>query len=267
VSEEEKMELSKAQIDEFETNGFLFIKSLLSAAEMEVLSRAVNDITRTDRRELIREKDGVTPRSIFNMHAYNEAFARLVRHPNIVNPVAQLLDGPIYVFQLVLNYKRAFTGDAWPWHQDYPTYHFDDGMPQPRLVNVLIFMDEVNEFNGPLMLVPGSHLQNYPLPNIDNSRTSYPARWLPEKYFAEFAQEHGLVAPKGPPGSIIFAHTNIVHGSSPNMSPYNRSMMSLTINRLDNVPTKPSRRPDFIVPSDRTSLRATTADCLTSLAQ
>lgn len=261
------MELSKAHISEFETNGFLFFPSLLTAAEMGVLSRSVDEITLTDRRELIREKDGVTPRSIFNMHAYNEAFERLVHHPNIVSPVGQLLGGPMYIFQLVLNFKRSFTGDAWPWHQDYPTYHFDDGMPKPHLVNVLIFMDEVNEFNGPLMLVPGSHLQDYPLPDIDTSRTSYPARWLPEKNFAEFAGERGLAAPKGPPGSIIFAHTNIVHGSAANMSPYNRSMMSLTINALDNVPTKPSRRPDFIVPFDRTPLQATTGDCLTSLLQ
>ncbi len=261
------MELTKAQIEEYGRNGFLFFPGLLSAVEMSVLSRAVEEIAKVDRRELVREKDGATPRSIFNMHAYNEAFSRLVRHPDIVPPVTQLLGGPCYVFQLVLNFKRAFTGDAWPWHQDYPTYHFDDGMPKPRLVNVLIFMDEVNEFNGPLMLVPSSHLEDYPLPNIDTTKTSYPARWLPEKHFAQLARERGLVAPKGPPGSVIFAHTNIVHGSGANISPYNRSMMSLTINALDNVPTKPSRRPDFIVPSDRTPLKATTADCLTSLAQ
>jgi len=30
-------------------------------------------------------------------------------------------------------------------------------MPEARAMNVAIFLDEVNEFNGPLMLIPGSH--------------------------------------------------------------------------------------------------------------
>jgi len=30
----------------------------------------------------------------------------------------------------------------------------DDDMPGPRAMNVAIFLDEVNEFNGPLMFIP-----------------------------------------------------------------------------------------------------------------
>ena len=55
---------------------------------------------------------GLTPSGTLCCDA---AFSRLVSHPNIVDPVTQLLGGPSYVFQLVLNFKRAFTGDAWPW--------------------------------------------------------------------------------------------------------------------------------------------------------
>ena len=33
----------------------------------------------------------------------------------------------------------------------------EDGIPTPRMANAVIFLDEVNEFNGPLMLIPGSH--------------------------------------------------------------------------------------------------------------
>jgi ectoine hydroxylase len=265
-SEEKIMELTAGQIGDYERDGFLFLKSLFSTAEMSILQRETAKILASDRREIVREKDGATPRSVFNMHAYNDAFAKLVHHPKIVDPITQLLRGPIYVFQIVLNFKQAFGGDAWPWHQDYPTYHFDDGMPRPRVVNALIFMDEVNNFNGPLMLIPGSHRIDFPLPAVDTTKTSYPARWLPEKYLASAALENGIVAPSGPPGSVIFAHTNIVHGSAPNMSPWNRSMISLTVNALDNVPVKPSRRPDFIVPADRTPLQALSEDCLLAMA-
>ncbi|WP_430641250.1 phytanoyl-CoA dioxygenase family protein, partial [Bradyrhizobium brasilense] len=42
----------------------------------------------------------------------------------------------------------------WQWHQDYGTWKRDDGMPEPRAMNIAIFLDEVMPINGPLMLVP-----------------------------------------------------------------------------------------------------------------
>jgi len=258
------MKLSQSQIDEYEGNGFLFFPSLLTQPEMALISSELATIASKPRREIVYEKDGKTLRSIFNMHTYNEAFARLVRHPKIIEPVRQLLNEPIYLFQIILNFKAAFGGDDWPWHQDYPTYHFDDGMPEPKLVNTLIFVDEVNEFNGPLMLIPGSHKCDLPLPDINTTMTSYPARWLPPKTFERIARENGIVAPKGPPGSIIFAHTNIIHGSVKNMSPWGRSLISLTLNSVKNA-TRGSRRPDYIVPNDRTPLEPLGEHCLDEL--
>jgi ectoine hydroxylase len=259
------MKLKQAQIDEYNDRGFLFFPSLLSKEEMGVLSRELDQIVAKPRREIVYEKDGKTLRSVFNMQTYNEAYRRLVRHPKIVDPVSQLLGSPIYVFQLILNFKAAFTGDDWPWHQDYPTYHFDDGLPQPRIVNALIFVDEVNEFNGPLMLVPGSHKLNFPLPDINTNQTSYPGRWLPVEHVEEIARRNGIVAPKGPAGSVIFAHTNIAHGSLKNMSPWRRAIISLTLNAVDNATTV-SRRPDYVVPRERTPLESMQENCLQALA-
>lgn len=259
------MQLMEQRIDEYNENGFLFFPSLLTMGEVDVLKRELDKILAHPRREIVYEKDGRTLRSIFNMQAYNEAFAHLVRHPKIVRPVQQLVGGPIYVFQLILNFKAPFGGDDWPWHQDFPTYHFDDGMPEPRVVNTLIFMDEITEFNAPLMLIPGSHKLNFPLPDINTTQTSYPARWLPVQHVERIARENGIVAPKGPPGSVIFAHTNIIHGSVKNMSPWGRALISLTLNSVENA-TKKTRRPDYVVPHDRTPLEALADNCLHALA-
>ena len=59
--------------------------------------------------------------------------------------------------QFKINGKMAFEGDVWQWHQDYGTWKNDDLMPTERAMNVAIFLDDVNEFNGPLMFIPGSH--------------------------------------------------------------------------------------------------------------
>ena len=115
--------------------------------------------------------------------------------------------------------KRPFHGTVWRWHQDFPTYFHDDKMPEPRLVNALVFIDEVREFNGPLMIVPASHKAPAYETAVDDTTTSYPLRAADDSVVAGLAAERGIEAPKGGPGSVIFAHTNIVHGSGPNMSP------------------------------------------------
>lgn len=259
------MRLTPNDIQEYRERGFLFFPSLLTAAEMAVLARALEGIVERKRPEIVTEKDGATLRSVFNMQAYDEAFSRLVRHPKILGPISDLLGEPAYVFQMVLNFKAEFAGDEWPWHQDYPTYHFDDGMPTPRVVNTLIFVEEVNEFNAPLMLIPGSHTLEFPLPEVNTTQTSYPARWLPVGHVGPVARERGIVAPKGPAGSVIFAHTNIIHGSGRNYSPWRRALISLTINAVSNA-TQTSHRPPHIVPPDRTPLDPLGEECLLALA-
>ena len=72
----------------------------------------------------------------------------------MVEPVEQLFGEKIYMHQFKINGKAAFDGDVWQWHQDYGTWKTDDDMPEARAMNVAIFLDEVNEFNGPLMFIP-----------------------------------------------------------------------------------------------------------------
>ena len=259
------MRLDQAQLDEYGEHGFLFFPSLLSPTEMEVLTRALEFVIARPRREIVFERDGKTVRSVFNMQAYDKTYASLVRHPKLLGPVSQILGNAAYVFQLVLNLKAPFDGDEWPWHQDYPTYRHDDGMAQPAVVNTLVFVDEVTEFNAPLMLIPGSHRHDFPLPDIDRTKTSYPGRWLPTPYVEPIARAHGIIAPKGPAGSVIFAHTNIVHGSGKNYSPWRRALISLTLNSVGNEAVI-SHRPDYIVPADHTPLEMLGEDCLLELA-
>ena len=103
--------------------------------------------------ENVREKASEAVRTNFAAHMYSHPFARLARHPRMVEPVVQLFGEPVYMHQFKINGKMAFDGDVWQWHQDYGTWKADDHMPEARAMNVAIFLDDVNEFNGPLMLI------------------------------------------------------------------------------------------------------------------
>ena len=241
--------LTPEQTAAYEDDGHVFVPSLLPRERAEAALAAALPLFELDRPEVIRERDGVTVRSLMNVHRFCPVIDTLIRHPSIIVPVEQILGSPAYVFQCVLNLKRPFTGDVWQWHQDFPTYLYDDGVPEDRLVNVLLFLEEVGPLNGPLMIIPGSHRSDAHRREVDSTTTSYPIRALDNETVDALARNRGIVAPQGPPGSAIFAHTNCVHASGPNMSPWGRAMISLTLNSIENRHTG-SRRPDWVVMDD-----------------
>ena len=126
-------------------------------------------------------------------------------------------------------------------------------MPEPRAVNALVFIDEVREHNGPLMIIPGSHNAPAYKTSVDTTTTSYPLRTANSEVVAQLASARGIESPKGPPGSVIFAHPNFVHGSGPNMSPWPRTLASITFNAVDNRHGR-SRRQAWIVCDDFAAL-------------
>jgi len=245
--------LTDEQCADYHRDGFIFLPGLIPIEEISRARDELEGLSSLTRREVIMENDGVTVRSVMNPHVFSDLFARFVRHPALLGPVQQLLEREVYLFQCILNMKRPFSGDIWQWHQDYPTYLHDDEMPEPRAVNALVFFDDVVEFNGPLMIVPGSHKEPAHEAAVDEKTTSYALRAIDLSVVDRLARNRGIVAPKGRPGSVILAHTNFVHGSGPNLSPWPRTLASVTFNAIDNKHGH-SRRPDWVVCNDFTPL-------------
>ena len=87
-------------------------------------------------------------------------------------------------------------------------------------MNVAIFLDDVNEFNGPLMFIPGSHKKGVveaqarprPPPAIRCGRST--TTLIAQAGGARRRKNGGIVAPKGPAGSMILFHSCLVHAST-----------------------------------------------------
>jgi ectoine hydroxylase len=179
----------------------------------------------------------------------------------MVDPVVQLFDEEVYMHQFKINGKAAFSGDVWQWHQDYGTWMNDDLMPEARAMNVAIFLDEVNEFNGPLMFIPGSHKQGALPAGHDTSTTSYPLWTIDNDAIAKLVEKGGIVAPKGPPGSMIIFHGCLVHASTSNLSPWNRVSVYLSLCAVSNH-IRRFKRPEHIAHRDFAPIRTLPDDCL-----
>ena len=168
------MRLSKEQLEQFDRDGYLFFPSLFTPQETAVLNAAVPELYSRREAYNVRERGSDAVRTNFGAHMYSEPFARLARHPRMVEPVEDLFGEQLYMHQFKINGKMAFEGDVWQWHQDYGTWMNDDMMPTERAMNVAIFLDDVNEFNGPLMFIPGSHKKGVIDAKHDLTTTSYP---------------------------------------------------------------------------------------------
>ncbi len=255
------MKLTQQQLEQFDRDGYLFFPSHFTPEEVKKLTDEVPSLYAQDRPENIREKGKTSVRTNFAAHMYSAPFARLARHPRMIRPVEQLFDEKLYMHQFKINGKMAFDGDVWQWHQDYGTWLNDDAMPDARAMNVAIFLDEVNEFNGPLMFIPGSQKMGALEAGHDTSTTSYPLWTISNDNIRTLVDKGGIVAPKGPAGSMIMFHGCLVHASSPNLSPWNRVAVYLSLCAVSNH-IRRFKRPGYIAHRQFDAIDCLPDDCL-----
>jgi L-proline 4-hydroxylase len=259
------MALTAQHLAQFAEEGWLFLPDCFSEEEVAILCDEAEAIYASDRQEVWREKTGA-PRTAFAAHTYNTAFRLLGTHPRLIGPVEQVFGEKLYMHQYKINAKAAFEGDVWQWHQDYGTWARDDGMPEPRAMNIAVFMDEVLAINGPLMLIPRSHKHGVLAAGHDEETTSYPLWTLDQQTVTRLAHDGGIVAPIGKPGSVLMFHGNLVHGSAPNITPYPRRIVYLTLCAVSNYIRKPTR-PEWIAHRDFTPIEPVADSALLDYAR
>ena len=118
-------------------------------------------------------------------------------------------------------------------------------MKLKRPLSVSLPLTENLQFNGALMLMPGSHRtyiacvgktpenhyqqslkrQEYGVPDPDSLTT--------------LADRHGIEMPTGPAGTALFFDCNTMHGSNSNISPFPRSNVFFVFNSIENTVQDP----------------------------
>lgn len=254
------MKLTDVQLQQLDEAGFLILPDVFSAAEVEILRAQVPSLMAQECPENPREANGGAVRNLLSLHRRNEIYARLVRHPRLVHPAWQILgDTALYPQQVKINPKSGFDGAGFDWHTDFATHHKRDGVPRPLALNLHILLDDVTEFNGPLMFVPGSHKREIPLQrSVDGQKWEL---WtVPRAAVTELVTELGMVSSTGRRGTLLIFGDRLLHVSGQNLSPFPRWIFSLILNPLSNAATKDV--PEFAHERDRTPVQPLADDCL-----
>ncbi len=252
--------LSRDALLEFERDGFVVLDDLFSPGEMAACLDELGALGRDEAvrasEEAITEPDSGALRSLFAVHRTSEIFADLAEDPRLVEVAHQVLASDVYIHQSRVNLKPALHGQPFFWHSDFETWHVEDGMPRMRAVSASVALTDNTEFNGPLMLVPGSHHSFVSCVGEtpdDHYRSSLKRQEIgtpdPES-LRTLVERGGIVAPKAKAGSVVLFDCNTMHASGVNLAPYPRSNAFFVYNSVENrvgEPFGPARpRPEFL---------------------
>lgn len=270
--------ISKGQKEFYQQNGYLILPDLLSQDELEVLRNDIDKLSSEKSEHIIPEKSGAI-RTIFAAHQTSEVMRRLIRLPAILQTATALLETDAYLHQFKINCKVALDGEQWEWHQDFLYWNKEDAMPSPKVLTAAVFLDDVGDFNGPMLIVPGSHRQMVEIETHGkyaggDGAAGQAASWMPTltadlKYkidreiLSRLLKDSRIVSIKGGAGLVLFFHGNLFHASSQNLSDIDRKSIFISYNSIENkLETRENPRPEFIASRDFTILSPVSPDAL-----
>jgi ectoine hydroxylase len=239
------IELAQRDVQQYLLQGYLLVDTLLNVSETKALAAEADRIFNTESAGRVFEDDQRTVRSVNGPHFLSPLYDRLVRLPRLLERAQTLLDGAVYLHQYKINAKRGLDGELWEWHSDYWFWKVEDGMPAPDALTAAIFLDDVTLFNGPMLMAPGTHRQEItadhheqPEPGKgtgwENTTSKHLKHRLRRDYLQHVIGEAGLELATGRAGSVLFFHSNLLHSSSTNMSPWDRKMVFVSYSSVRN---------------------------------
>ncbi|MCB1740237.1 MAG: phytanoyl-CoA dioxygenase family protein [Gammaproteobacteria bacterium] len=246
------MNLTDLQLEAYRRDGFLVFPELFSADEARLLKREAERVARIDSECVVREGSDGKVKIMFRLHepdspTASPAYRAAAHCPRVLATAQRLLgDDEVYLHHLKVNMKAAIEGSAWPWHQDFGSWHLD-GIARPDMLTVMVMLDEATEMNGCLYFLPGSHRDGRTNPYFDTS-TAYKL-WAVQPDDVKAYMDAGVepVPITGPPGTVAVFDCNVLHASGHNLSARNRWQAYFCFNRVANRPQDvESPRPHYV---------------------
>jgi phytanoyl-CoA hydroxylase len=219
--------LSSSQVEQFHRDGFLKGGRMLSDEVVETLREEMGRVIRD------RDKGGKQPVlchnfsredtpvwQIVNIWEASPAYHDLIFQPTIVEEVAQLTGArTLRMWHDQIQYKPASQGGINMWHQDSPLWPIL--MPKTEQVTAWIALDDVDEENGCMSMVPGSqHWGN----KVEYLHTLKSFDGMPSEF-----EGHEVAVRRCPvgKGEVHYHHALTWHGSPANTSARPRRAIAL----------------------------------------
>jgi ectoine hydroxylase-related dioxygenase (phytanoyl-CoA dioxygenase family) len=227
------MKLTPQQIEQFGQKGYLKIAHRLITDDYLTLLRERYDALFAKKRgtsgEGLRnlavigdsEQDETADRSeemlqIMEMWHYDEVYRQLLYHEPLLDIAESLIGSNIQLFHDQALYKPARHGGEVPWHQDNGYWRCTPS----NLVSIWMALDDADEENGCMNVIPGSHLESAP----DHDRAVSEKGELPALLQANVEENRAAPVPLKA-GYAMVHHCLMLHQTNPNRSQRRRRAM------------------------------------------
>ncbi|RXM53068.1 phytanoyl-CoA dioxygenase [Chryseobacterium sp. CH25] len=219
-------EENKENALQYDDNGYMIIKNFISPETAENINVEIEKLI----------KDGTLKflyggKLMFAIH-HSEIIRNIGDDKNLLEFLSVLLDGQAKLFQSI----NFINGSQQKTHSD--SIHMTT-FPLGGLLGVWIALEDVDENNGALHYIPGSHKLPYFLnSDYDNEGTALKIGKKSYKAYEEFlenkVQELGLKKEvfRAKKGDMLIWHANILHGGEPHTDK-NRTRKSLVYHFFD----------------------------------
>jgi ectoine hydroxylase-related dioxygenase (phytanoyl-CoA dioxygenase family) len=213
-----------ALAEEFRTQGFVKLEGLFDPAALAallakteaVLARAhgipgedavfdVEDTHRPDRPRVRRIK---------KPHNVDPLYWAMAKYPALVEAVQALIGADLRLHHSKINTKSPKWGSPLEWHQDWAFIPHSN----QDLCIAAVMLDAVDEGNGPMLVIPGSHRGGL----LDHHD---PEGWFAGAIDPDRLDLDAAVPLVGPPGTVTLHHPLLVHGSALNKSERERRLL------------------------------------------
>lgn len=232
--------LTPDQVTQYEKDGYLIIKGLFSAEEIDLLGQtARNDKAMDQASSTMDDGTGNDVRLALWNHPGDGIYGMYARCRRVVDAVEQLVGGEVYHYHSKMILKDARVGGAWAWHQDYG-YWYQNGVLFPDLCSVMIAVDPATRRNGCLEILSGSHR----LGRVNHILSGEQAGADLERV-EEARKRLDHIHVEMDPGDALFFHANLLHCSAANNSDLARWALICCYNAAWNDPYKDSHHPRY----------------------
>ncbi len=230
--------LTDTQLAAYRKDGLIVVENVFDQATLDGLRKVIDEFIAqaanvTDHTDIYDLEPTHTPeqprvRRIKTPHKWHPLFWELAKHPKLTSILRSLLGPNVRLHGSKLNMKLPHCGAAVEWHQDWAFYpHTNDD-----ILAVGVMIDDVEEDNGPMLALPGTHRVDKVWDHHQDGRfcgAMDPAA-TPDLDYSK------AVACTGKAGSCSFHHVRLVHGSAQNDSDKPRLLLLLECAAADAWP-------------------------------
>ena len=210
------MKLDPRNHEQYWDRGWVVVEGVFEPPEVDgVIQRATaiseNEVAELEGKyQLDQDAEGrIAPRKIDAPFTKDEGFRQFVMNERLCSLIAQLIGKPPLLIMDQIFMKPPHFGSAKPYHQDnaYFLCHPDDDV-----ITAWIALDDVDETNGCLRYIEGSHrgpiLEHRELPGEPHNK-------VPPSELIDLNREALAIVKRG---GVVFHHSKTLHTSHRNRS-------------------------------------------------